>query len=157
MKILAYHGKSIISKLIRFQTRSQYSHIAFELPDGTVIEAGISRGVSHSESFRTLHKPGTKVEVFNVGVDLRVNHEVNFDKAKEFALAQVGKPYDFRSVFRFVSRVPATENGKWFCSELAEKALEAGGVELLRGEAHNHSPRDICMSPVLTLAEVRTV
>src|SRR5579871_2617400 len=39
MRIALYQGKSLISLLIRWQTRSQYSHAAFLLDDGSVIEA----------------------------------------------------------------------------------------------------------------------
>src|SRR5215469_1941664 len=39
MRIALYQGKSLISLLIRWQTRSRYSHAAFLLDDGSVIEA----------------------------------------------------------------------------------------------------------------------
>lgn len=39
MRIALYQGKSFISRLIRWQTRSRYSHAAFLLDNGNVIEA----------------------------------------------------------------------------------------------------------------------
>lgn len=148
MRILAYKGTSLVSRLIRFQTRSVYSHVGLLLYDDSVIEAW-GKGVVHVPDFRHLHKPGTHVDVYDIWT-LRL-YEPGL--AEEFAKKQVGKAYDFRMVFRFLSHMPAAQNDKWFCSELAEAAIEAGGVPLLNGPAHMHSPRDICMSPVLQLKE----
>ena len=142
MKILAYQGKSFISKLIRWQTRSKYSHIAVELDDGTIVEAWASYGVIHN-SFSYAHKPGTPVDVY------RIKGLLDSVKAEEFLLEQVGKKYDWKSVFRFLWHTPASKNDKWFCSELAETALAKGSVELQRGNYSEHSPRDTAMSPLL--------
>lgn len=147
MKILAYRGKSLISKAIRFQTRSKYSHIAVMLDDGSVIEAWHKGGVRKSPSFSTLHSPGTKVDVFRIDAD--------FDEAttNRFLHEQVGKKYDFKSVARFLSRRKTRHNNKYFCSELAEFALAFGGLLLLNGNPSEHSPRDTVLSPHLILED----
>ena len=62
---------------------------------------------------------------------------------------QVGKKYDWISVFRFLWHTPAEKNNRWFCSELAEKALETASNKLLRGNCSEHSPRDTAMSTLL--------
>ena len=146
MKILAFKGKSWVSRAIRWQTRSIYSHIAVQLGDGTVIEAWSKGGVVHRESFRDGHTPGTKVDVFTI------NPISNFDEqaAKDYLLAQIGKKYDFGSVLRFLSRRKSKANNKFFCSELAESALLAGGCRLLNGNPSEHAPAHTAMSPLLT-------
>jgi len=143
MRILAYRGLSVVSKAIRFQTRSPYSHVAMELDDGTVVEAWHKGGVSHSSSFRALHTHRTPVDVFAI--------RPPFDKeaAERFLLSQVGKGYDFASVFRFLTRRKAPANDKWFCSELVEAAMIEGQLRLLNGSPSEHSPRDTVMSPLL--------
>lgn len=143
MKILAYQGKSIISKLIRWQTRSIYSHIAVELDDGSIIEAWLTDGVIHRDSFNEGHTDGTPVDFF------QVKGLVDSSKAEEFLWKQVGKKYDWISVFRFLWHTPAEKNNRWFCSELAEKALETVSSKLLHGNCSEHSPRDTAMSPLL--------
>ena len=143
MKILAYQGKSLISKAIRFQTRSKYSHIAVELNDGSVIEAWHKGGVRHVKSASDGHKPGTKVDVFEIA-------QLFDDVAVErFLFAQVGLKYDFKSVARFVSRRDAPADDKFFSSELAEYALAFGGLKILNGNPSEHSPRDTVLSPYL--------
>lgn len=142
MRMLAYQGISAISKAIRWQTRSKYSHIGIELDDGSVVEAWHKGGVQHSESFRTLHTPGTKVDVY------RVTLPVDVDSFEKWLLEQVGKQYDFRSVARFLTRREVPLDDKWFCSELYGYGLwKAGGLKILNGNPSEWSPRDVAMSP----------
>lgn len=148
MRILAYQGISATSRIVRWQTRSEYSHVAFLL--GTnfrsrVIEAWIDGGVAVHESFRTVHTPNTKVDVYEFP-------ECDHTELTAYLLKQVGMPYDWVSVARFVTHRPASENGAWFCSELVISACRHVGVNLLRIPAHHASPRDVAMSPLLTHA-----
>lgn len=151
MKLLAYHGKGIVSRMIQLQTRSPYSHIALQLDDGTVIEAWHVGGVRHNADWTTIHGKGTSVDVF------RFNEEslCQFDEGKVLAWLQkqLGKKYDFLSVFRFLSKRKALKNDRWFCSELVEQAIIEGGGQLLNGEPAHHSPRDTVMSPCLILED----
>ena len=147
MKILAYQGESFISKAIRFQTRSKYSHIAVMLDDGSVIEAWHKGGVQKSSDFSTLHDPGTKVDVF------RIDGEYDKYQVERFLRDQIGKKYDFLSVARFLSRRKTLHNDKYFCSELAEYAFAFAGLLLLNGNPSEHSPRDTVLSPHLIFEE----
>jgi len=148
MRILAYKGISPISKAIRWQTRSEFSHIAVELDDGSVVEAWHKGGVQHARNFRENHTAGTRVSAYNIA------WKFNEPAAVEWLLEQTGKKYDFSSVFRFMTRRDAPANDKWFCSELAETAMLKGGLRLLNGNPSHHSPRDTVMSPILTISEV---
>ena len=152
MEILAYRGKSIVSKLIRWQTRSEYSHIAVELDDGSIIEAWLTDGVIHRDSFNEGHTDGTPVDFF------RIKGLADSSRAEEFLWEQVGKKkkYDWISVFRFLWHTPAENNNRWFCSELAEKALETASNKLLRGNCSEHSPRDTAMSTLLEFEFTKT-
>jgi len=147
LKILAYQGKSLISKAIRFQTRSKYSHIGTKFKDGRVVEAWHKNGVQMSPNASTLHTPGTKVDVY------RIDGDIDEAMAERFLYDQIGKKYDFNSVARFMSRRKAIENGKWFCSELAEYAVAFAGLRLLNGSPSAHSPRDTVLSPYLILED----
>lgn len=151
MKILAYQGISWVSRIIRHKTRSIYSHIAVELNDGSVVEAWHKGGVRHSESFKTLHTKGTKVDVYEILCDY------NYVKAEKFYLRQIGKGYDFGNVGRFLSGRQVRRDDYWFCSEYGEMGIIKGGGRLLRGSPSEHSPRDTCMSMELDLREQRVV
>jgi hypothetical protein len=165
--VCAYRGHSWVSKTIRFQTRSRWSHIALgwwccgDLLQfgqfGRVIEAWHKGGKKslfglwdHGKVRETAglwedHEPGTQVDLFAV----RNRCEVLDRSAWEFAVSQIGKGYDFRSVFQFCSRREPSRNRKWFCSELAFSALQHGGYDVLeRIPAAMVSPQMLVVSPV---------
>ena len=145
MKILMYRGKSIISKLIRFQTRSQYSHVAVQLEDtGSVIESWHKGGVRRIASAFHDHTIGTPIDVYTIDATY------DRDAVKQFLYNQVGKKYDFGAIARFLSRRHEFADNKWFCSELCLAAFEHGGLRLLNGNPSELSPRDVALSPILT-------
>lgn len=142
--ILLYKGKSFISKMIKWQTFGIYSHTAWWMSDGTVIESWHEGGVTHNNSPATLHAPGTEIDVFSVpGVDEYA--------VESFLKEQCGKGYDFAPVLRgFTFRVMRDNPDKWFCSELDFRAVEAGGIKLLRDiPAWKVSPGLLSYSPLL--------
>lgn len=77
-----------------------------------------------------------------VWTDVTYASEANRDRAVAFALLQVGKPYAYWDIVLLVvarilkGRTPwpilarVQDRAQWFCSELCDAALEAGGVEL---------------------------
>ena len=133
----------MVSKLIKLQTRSDYSHVAVELTDGGVIEAWQSGGVRRIDNAFVDHSPRTVIDAYRV--------LAYFDEAavEEYLYNSIGQAYDFSSVLRFVTRRHATDNTKKFCSELVELAFKAGGCNLLNGNPSEHSPRDTLLSPHL--------
>lgn len=152
MKIALYQGTDPVSMLIRWQTRSQYSHSALLTDNGEVIEATMRpfpRGsVARVAGLNAQHAEGTKVDIFE---SLAAHDEMKSDKWLE---QQIGKRYDYRSVFRFMTRVPADENQAYYCSELVFGYFQAGDLNLLeRIEAHNVRPCDLAYSPFLRLVE----
>ena len=154
--ILLYKGKSLISKLIKWQTFGIYSHAAWWCQDGTVIEAWhkktvngklkltLKEGVQRHDSPATIHTPGTEIDVFAVpGIDEAA--------VEAFLVSQIGKDYDFAPVIRgFTFRVMLDNPNKWFCSELTFAGVEKGGINLLRDiPAWKVSPGLLSYSPLL--------
>lgn len=146
MRILQYQGLSLMSRAIRWQTRSAYSHTALELDDGSVIEAWTS-GVRHTKTPWTDHKKGTVVDFYEI--------KAEFDSAfaESWLRSQIGKKYDFQGIVRFMTRRDHPENDSWFCSELALTALDKAGVSLLHLPSAHASPRDVGISPLLKLVD----
>jgi len=144
MKILLFKGKGIISALIRWQTRSAYSHAALLFDDGWIIEAWQGAGVR-----RKRLDDWTNVEAFDIpGIT-----SVHVTDAWKFATEQIGSGYDYWSVLRFIDRRHMPENKKWFCSELVFEALRQAGIQLLaRIDASEVSPGLLSLSTRLTAA-----
>lgn len=144
--IALYRGTSWVSKAIRWQTFSDYSHAAIWLPDGQVIEAWHKGGVAVHDSLGAVHKPGTEVDLFRV-------EGVWWEKAIASAMMHVGQGYSFSNIFRLALRWGEPEcrhPEKLICSQLVFMAVQDGGVNLLTRICPSRvSPRDIGISPRL--------
>ena len=125
-RIALFRGSGVVSWLIKTQTRSEYSHVAFVLPNtlDRVIEAREFAGVQT----RVLTEHDMRSVDYYAVPDMS---DDEYAKVIESAYAELGKPYDYWSVARFLSKRPARENGKWFCSEFVHKLLADGGHRLL--------------------------
>lgn len=143
MNILLFHGRGIVSALIRWQTRGKYSHAALQFKNGSIVEAWQGEGV------RLLSKPKHGLS----GVDTFAVSGLSEQQeryAHEFAMARLGHKYDYRGVLRFVSRRKAEDNERWFCSELVFSTVAYAGVELFaRTQAWEVSPSMLARSPYL--------
>jgi len=144
-RIALYRGTGAVGWLIQKQSRSVYSHAALLVPGTTnrVVEAREFKGVQLN----------TLTENDKLTIDwyaIPTMTDAQFDVAYTFALKQIGMPYDYWSVARFLTKVPARDNGKWFCSELAFKAVAEGGVRLLgRIPSAEVAPGMLSYSPLL--------
>ncbi len=136
MEIALYRGKSLVSLLIRWISRGAYSHSAFRLDahseqiaykmqgrspfkrlhifaEGSVVEAW-KGGVKNSICLATLHSPGTPVDIFSLKEPLTDEEELTLLAILD---SQIGEPYSYLNVLRFITRRPGDEDGSWFCSE----------------------------------------
>lgn len=114
LRYVAFEGLSLFSKLVKFFTRSKYSHIAVQLSDQLLIEAWKKGGViCWDYSTFSRHTPGTPYVVYALPVT-----ETVYNKAVDFYtyLADRRMPYNYLGVLGFVLPI-FTSNGGYFCSE----------------------------------------
>lgn len=148
--ILLYRGRGPVSRVIRWQTRSPYSHASILLPDGvTVIESIQFKGVH----LRSLFDPKftDPFDAFSLA------HATigQWAQIETFARAELGAGYDYRNIFRFVTRTTSGHDTRWFCSELVFAAVASAGIKLLeRIEPWAVSPGDLALSPILQPMEI---
>lgn len=150
MRIALYQGKGFLSRAIQWQTRSKYSHAAFLLDDGAVVEAWVG-GVRqifpeveelpetcHISALSEQHEPGTVVDIFAFSDPL-----TRFEKRtlENLALRAVDTPYDYLGILCFLTREKDESRGKVFCSELVFGACSKIGRLLLQRVAPS------CVSP----------
>ncbi len=141
-RVLLFTGGDPIAAVVKWQSRSHYSHAALLIP-GTnrVIESYPFKGVRERE---LTAKDWERVHAYEItGMT-----PLQWQGAIQFCQSQLGKGYDWRNVFRFVSRVPARENDRWFCSEIAFRAIEKTFRRILNMEAHYVNPGHIPASPL---------
>ena len=169
-----YEGTSLLSRLIKWETRSEISHVSvLQVPDevwdarrqtiiwghlhkaldtcpvweawGAMFRRGKS-GVFRRSGIHEGHTPGTRIRL------MRLADPVALDEAAVVAFLErtVGKGYDWLGLVRFALRIDRDKAGRWFCSELVHAALAAGGVTLLaRVVPYQVSPGDVYRSPKL--------
>jgi hypothetical protein len=145
--VCLHRGPGVIGRLIRWQTRADYSHASLLFPGRGVIESREFKGVRALPALAPA--PGEVIDTFSVRGLGCLQEQAVFD----FAQAQLGKRYDWPMVFGFVSRSPIEghqSEGRWFCSELVYAAFRTAGIELLRGiEPWEVSPGLLSYSPRL--------
>lgn len=158
MEIALYRGVSRTSRLIRWWTRSEYSHAALILDDGRIVEAW-HKPLLTGGAVRVImdlsdgHTPNTPVDIF----DLTGLTYQQAAVAKSFALLQLGKKYDWGAILGFITRTQSTGNqDKWDCSELIYAALSAAGYQLLDYmNPCEASPGDLARSPKTIKSDTR--
>ena len=151
LKVALFHGEtSLISGLIRWETRSKYNHAAIVLRDGSVIESVEEVGV-HRLAALPVAKAPDRIDLFEV---MGLDTDWKVGEVENFLKAQLGKPYDWPDLLGFVTRSDQPEDrDAWFCSELVFAAIEAGGVALLRDvPPFQVSPGELSLSPYLVPA-----
>jgi uncharacterized protein YycO len=144
LRVVLHASDGIVGKLIRWQTRADWSHVSLAYPDGLLLEAREGRGVVRERRLSDCTEP---TQVFRV-----VASSVRLSKAMRWAETQLDKGYDYTMVARFLTRRQETRGstGKWFCSELAFAALLHVEVPLLaRTEPWEVSPGLLARSPLL--------
>jgi uncharacterized protein YycO len=144
MRLCLHQGKGFVSSAIRWQTRSKYSHASLLFGDGLVIEAREFIGV---HATKLLPRQGEAIEIFEVQATARQESVM-----RHYALSQVGKPYDYISIARFLTREPVREwqRNDWFCSELAFETFRIAEIHLLQNiAAWAVNPGMLSLSPLL--------
>jgi uncharacterized protein YycO len=143
MIVRLYRGKSIISKLIKWQTRGEFTHAAIII-GGELYEAKEFKGV---QTRSTTEPKDTDYEDFIVEASA-----LQEDQALEFVKRQLGKPYDYTMVIRFIthqSQETRKSSGVWFCSEFVLATLLKIGIKALNADPCMVNPEVLSWSPIL--------
>lgn len=123
MHLAFYKGSGgIFNRLIRWWTRSQFSHVELAWPTGKGDEAYCvsSSGSDGGTRAKVMDLPADKWELVEIG------------GAKEAAVrgwiaGNLGRKYDWAGIFGMVLRPHRDNPGRYFCSEFCLSALQAGG------------------------------
>ena len=105
-------------------------HVDIVMPDGALLGAQNEAGLGGKPSGVQI-RPATYVVAAGGNNIVRVIVPVTADmqqKFYDFALDQVGKPYDLTAIAAFVAGRDWRQPDSWFCSELAAASLEQGDV-----------------------------
>ncbi len=119
--------------LIRLATWSVWSHNGIVMPNGKVIEARWPHGVVETDISEFIARSSHHLT-------RRIFCPVP-RRAYEFAREQLGKPYDTIGVIGLGLRREWNRPDAWWCSELVEAAIEAGGNQRFRHDVRRVTPQ----------------
>lgn len=140
-------GTSFSSKAIRWFTSGSFSHASFLLDDGRLLDSrdDILNGCPTGVHYRTVaDEPAPIVLVLSLPCTTTQKR-----LALNFAIQQIGKPYDSIGIWGFAFGRNWREQDSWFCSELCAAALEQAGIfKPIYGASSHISPN--------TLADILT-
>ncbi|MCZ7593105.1 MAG: hypothetical protein M5U15_13650 [Kiritimatiellae bacterium] len=145
--IALYRGRSWVSRAIRWYTWGPYSHASYVAPDlAYEIESWGRGGVQLHDRIGAAHTDADVIDLYTVDVSAQQARVI-----EQFLREQVGRRYDWHSVFHFVLRRTehVRDQQRWFCSELICAAYRAAGVELLARPCYSVSPSLLGSSPLL--------
>lgn len=132
IEIIVASQYSPAALLIRFFTFSKWNHSA------------ICFG---NEVFDSTFLPGVKVQSKQEFLKKYTRHEIieieniNTSDAYNFVCNQLGKKYDWKALFGiFFQKRKWHDDQKWFCSELVEATISAGGRQRFRDTLHRITP-----------------
>jgi hypothetical protein len=149
--VALYQNDTWVSRLIRFWTKSKYSHSElWNTETGEVISADAEGVVLKPIPATVVHGRGIKIDTFYHSPVLSPKQE---SAVWQRALDLVGWKYDYFAVFLgFTLGLPENAESlrRWFCSEVVIEAFRRAEQPLLsRARADRISPRDLALSPKL--------
>ena len=119
----------IISRFVRFFTRSAWSHVdIYDPSSNTVVGAMPPAGVREMPLSDLLATSSHAVAVTYAGICP--------DKPLAYARSKTGACYDWRALTGFITKSMLDNPAKYFCSELVAKAFAAGGYPIVMDEDH---------------------
>lgn len=159
--ILLFCGKGPLSWIIRWKTKSVYSHAGIVAWWGErlmVLEA-IGKGVIASPISQALQHYHGGFDYFALKETTPISQEQR-NKMVHYAQNQIGKPYNTRAVILFFFRLlfglrlsrsdirrPAS---KFFCSHYVAAIYNTVGLDLIKNLSDNFtSPEEIAKSPLI--------
>ncbi len=126
------------SKIIRWGTHSDFSHAGAMLPDGRELgarESPVPKGVQ-------MRAPDYAIFSLVKTVIVPTTEEQS-ETYYAFLNAQLGKPYDWKSIVGFVIDRNWRDTDAWFCSELVAAALENAKILNIVSQANRITPNDL--------------
>lgn len=149
--IIAFEGRTLVSKLIRWATKTKVTHVGIMVSEESLMETSFF-GVR----LRRLKENEPKYYI------LRYENLTDRQKMKisKFVLDKVKTGYDFKLFFGiglniiFDMQTKWNNKNKYICVELILSAYESIGIKLLKNYHENHViPEDLMDSPYLSIIE----
>jgi uncharacterized protein YycO len=130
VKLRFTKNSSVVSKLIRLFTWSEFSHVEFVLNEGLLgaqVDGVKIRPFDYAKCEYVYRYVDCTIPQYNLVID--------------YATKQIGKPYDFTGIINLALHRNWREKDSWFCSELVAASFEAAGIYLIRDDVTRITPQ----------------
>jgi hypothetical protein len=128
--ILAFNSQGIISRVIRFFSKGDFSHVAFVIDPWTIVEStsfgeGIQKGTHTRDIHKRLRDYNGEIWHYKLGEEISCKGLVQ-SKINDF----VGRPSDILQAILSIFPISWVKNDyrRLFCSELCAALLKKGGI-----------------------------
>ena len=129
LSLLFTRNNSLTSRLVRFFTRSHWSHVDIYDPyTGTVIGSAPGEGVREVPVNHILQQ---STDYLLITYD-----NLLADRALAYARSKTGAGYDWLACLGFVTKAMLDNPTRYFCSELVSKAMAQAGCPIVIDEEH---------------------
>lgn len=140
--------------LIRWRSRSPYSHVDLVLPDGNLLGARDSK-IGNIPAGVQIRPPNYKHFSQVLVAELPCT-EAQAQAIYAAVRSQIGKPYATEAIWDFIvddnsDPQPTADNKAWFCDQLQAWGALAGGVPMLNPKTNLNAitPGDLLLSLAL--------
>lgn len=146
--IILFKGKGIVSSLVKFFTKSKYSHAAMVLTDNMIIEANWYKNVNIVE----FKYDSNTMEIYRLKGGLNANQQLILLQS---SYDMLNKYYDYAQLLgyvleRFIGKQynnPLNFDNFIICSELIDKSYHKLGIDLVEYRSYgNVTPDDLAKS-----------
>ena len=131
IRILFYTGDDFISRVIKYVTRSEMTHVSIQVDKWHIAEARLGKplSITHIKDYKHVVKM----------IDVPLT-ECDYDLVVKTILNELDKEYDVEDILSFLlPSIKGTEH-KRICSEFVVEVLNAVGFEL---DKDKYSPSDL--------------
>jgi len=155
--IILVKNFDILSKLIRWYTKSEFNHVGIIVDNKYIVEAIPKYGVRlfTLQNYKNQKEAG---ELDFIICKVKNLSESERKIVETFALKQVGKSYDFVQLicvgilymFRKLRKLEPIDLNGWLCSELVAESFYEVGIKFKKDvDPDNITPKDIYTSEVI--------
>lgn len=136
VKVIFYKAEGkFMDKLIRWYTKSQYSHCELLCSDGRIFSSDgwNDNGVRYSTNYNL-----NNWDILTIPLKDEMRRHL-----RDWCDSMVGQGYDWTGLARFVLPFIPQMDNRWFCSELCGAALRYVGVLSMDLKYHGLTPQDL--------------
>ena len=143
--IILVKNNKLISKIIKWWTKSEYSHVALAVDDLHMYETNYDTN-SH---IKIIDFPTNMYDIYR----LKDTSKLDTEKLNKFMKEHLKNKYDLGEIFKIVFKINTPDDdGKYICSMLVREAFLDQGIDLTPG-IEIPTPEDLSHSELLYKVE----